>query len=88
MNLFFVGNGEATAAEPAAVAEAVVAAAEDSDAPLHLLVGADAEGFVSLATGVGGHEGWVAATSALLESVAGPRPTRAGPAVRSALARS
>jgi NAD(P)-dependent dehydrogenase (short-subunit alcohol dehydrogenase family) len=79
VNRFFVGNGEATAGDPGAVADAVVGAADDPDTPLHLLVGADAEAFVALAGDVGSHEGWVAAATGLLESVAGPRP---GPGAR------
>jgi NAD(P)-dependent dehydrogenase (short-subunit alcohol dehydrogenase family) len=74
VNDFFVKNGEANGGDPAIVAEAIVRAAHDPAAPLHTLVGEDAAGYVALADRSGTHEGWVAAATAILESVAGPRP--------------
>jgi NAD(P)-dependent dehydrogenase (short-subunit alcohol dehydrogenase family) len=77
VNDFFVGNGRANGGDPARVAEAIVRAADDPATPLHTLVGDDAQAYVDVATRAGSHEGWVAAATGILESVAGPRPTLA-----------
>ena len=74
VNDFFVTNGEANGGDPAVVAEAIVRAAHDPGAPLHNLVGGDAAAYVDLAAQAGSHEGWVTATTGILQSVAGPRP--------------
>ena len=70
---FFVANGEG-GGDPAVVAAAVVRAAHDATSALHTLVGDDAAAYVDLAARVGSYEGWVAAASETIESVAGPRP--------------
>ena len=84
VNDFFVINGEASGGDPALVAEAVVRAAHDPATPLHNLVGDAAAGYVDLAAGAGGHEGWVAVATEILESVAGPRPRSRAPLAGSA----
>ncbi len=61
-------------ADPSIVARAVVRAVGDPATPLHVLVGEDAAMYIDLAARAGGYEGWVAATTEVFASVAGPRP--------------
>jgi NAD(P)-dependent dehydrogenase (short-subunit alcohol dehydrogenase family) len=70
---FFVATGQ-SGGDPAVVAEAVVRAAHDPTTALHTLVGDDAAAYLDVAARAGSYEGWVAAASEIIESVAGPRP--------------
>ncbi len=70
---FFVATGQG-GGDPAVVAAAIVRAAHDPTTALHTLVGDDAAAYVNVAARVGSYEGWVAAASEIIESVAGPRP--------------
>jgi NAD(P)-dependent dehydrogenase (short-subunit alcohol dehydrogenase family) len=75
---FFLRNGRAGGADPAATAAAIVRAAREPATPLHTLVGDDAEGYIGVAAKAGSHEGWVKAATEIMETVAGPRPGEAG----------
>lgn len=68
-----VANSEG---DPAVVAEAIVRAATDPETPLHNLVGEDAAVFVDLVEQAGTVEAWLPIGVTIVESVAGPRPTR------------
>jgi NAD(P)-dependent dehydrogenase (short-subunit alcohol dehydrogenase family) len=77
MERFLLATG-AAGGDPAAVARAIVRAAEDPAAPLHALVGDDAAAIVDVAARAGGYEGWTTAVTGLVETVSGPRPVLAG----------
>ena len=66
-----VGGG----ADPARVADAIVAAAIDPATPLHCPVGDDALMYLEMLSQVDGYEGWMAAVTPLVESTVGPRPS-------------
>jgi len=71
-------EGSVTAgADPRLVADAIVAAAHDPQAPLHQPIGEDAQLYLSMLEGAGSFEGWTEASLPIVESVAGPRPTPA-----------
>ncbi|GAB2699164.1 SDR family oxidoreductase [Kitasatospora kifunensis] len=61
--------------EPAVVADAIVAAVENPDTPLHALVGEEAEMAVDLA-GKAGYEQWYPQFVQQAEHFAGPRPVK------------
>jgi NAD(P)-dependent dehydrogenase (short-subunit alcohol dehydrogenase family) len=65
-----------TGGDPAVVAEAIVQAVIDPETPLHVLVGDDAVMFVDLVQQAGSVEAWMPIGVSIVESVAGPRPTR------------
>jgi NAD(P)-dependent dehydrogenase (short-subunit alcohol dehydrogenase family) len=66
----------ADSADPARVADAIVAAAVDPDAPLHLPIGDDATTFLEMYQGIGSFEGWVdGVVVPTVEQAVGPRPT-------------
>jgi len=60
--------------DPALVASAIVAAANDSTTGLHTLVGDDAKLFVDLVAQAGTFEAWMPIAKSIIEGVAGPRP--------------
>ena len=66
-----VNNG----ADPRVVADAIVAAANDPNAPIHQAIGDDAQLYLSLLASAGSVEGWLEAAIPIVESIAGPRPT-------------
>jgi NAD(P)-dependent dehydrogenase (short-subunit alcohol dehydrogenase family) len=72
---FFDKSVETGGGDPAVVATAIVAAANDADTPLHVLVGDDAVMFVDLVTSLGTYEAWRPVSVDIVSGVAGPRPT-------------
>ena len=72
---FFEQGGSEGHAHPAAVADAIVAAATDPETRLHVPVGDDAAMYLGLLDQVDGYEGWMAAVMPIVESTVGPRPT-------------
>jgi len=72
---FFEHGGSEGHAHPAAVADAIVAAAIDPDTRLHVPVGDDAAMYLGLLDQVDGYEGWMEAVMPIVESTVGPRPT-------------
>jgi len=73
----FMDTSVSTGADARVVAEAIVAAADDPDAPLHQAIGDDAQVYLSLYESAGSVEGWLEAAIPIVESIAGPRPTPA-----------
>lgn len=71
---FFEKSIESGSGDPAAVADAIVAAADDPATPLHVLVGADAKGFVDLVNSLGTYEAWRPVAEDIVAGVAGPKP--------------
>lgn len=71
----FFEAGVSGGADPAAVADAIVSAATDSETPLHTPVGDDAAMYLDLLSQVEGYEGWMSAITPIVESTVGPRPT-------------
>ena len=71
----FMNQSVEGGADPALVADAIVAAVEDPNTPLHTTVGDDAALFVDLATQAGSWEGWIAMSMPIVEAAVGPRPT-------------
>jgi NAD(P)-dependent dehydrogenase (short-subunit alcohol dehydrogenase family) len=61
-------------ADPSVVADAIVAAVDDLDAPLHRVVGDDAELVIALYDQVKTYEGWTEMAMPIVEQTAGPRP--------------
>lgn len=72
---FFERNMESASGDPATVARAIVAAADDPSTPLHVVVGADAVGFVALVDALESYEAWKPLSEQVIAGVAGPRPT-------------
>lgn len=63
-------------ADPARVADAIVAAVADPDTPLHTTVGDDAAMYLEMFGGVDSYEGWVDdVVVPMVEQAVGPRPT-------------
>lgn len=73
---FFEKSVEAVGGEPVEVAEAIVRAAADPEAPVHNLVGESAAVLVDLARRTDSIEAWLPLAVSLVEAVAGPRPLR------------
>ncbi|MGZ8762106.1 MAG: SDR family oxidoreductase [Acidimicrobiia bacterium] len=71
---FFEKSMETASGDPGMVAEAIVAAADDSATPMHVLVGDDAKGFVALVDSLGSYEAWKPVSEQVVAGVAGPRP--------------
>jgi len=71
---FYRRSVAAAADRASAVADAIVAAAEDPSTPVHVLVGADAEAIVAAVAGLDAFEGFSSLGRQIVESVAGPRP--------------
>ncbi|MGQ0833260.1 MAG: SDR family oxidoreductase [Microthrixaceae bacterium] len=71
---FFDQSIETGGGDPAVVATAIVAAANDAATPLHVLVGDDAVMFVDLVTSLGTYEAWRPVSVDIVSGVAGPRP--------------
>lgn len=71
----FVETGVNNGADPAVVAEAIVAAASDPTTPLHRPVGEDAAMYLDLLNEVDGYEGWMEALMPQVEAAGGARPT-------------
>lgn len=66
----------AAAADPARVADVIVEAVADPNAPLHLPVGDDAVAYLEMFQGIEGYEGWVEGVVVpMIEQTVGPRPT-------------
>ena len=68
---------KSVAAAPSAldiVSNAIIAAAEDANTPLHVLVGDDAKQFVELIKNIDSYEAWTQIAQQIVEGVAGPRP--------------
>ena len=65
-----------TGADPARVADAIVAAVANPGTPLHTIVGDDAAMYLEMFGGVDSYEGWVDDVVApMVEQTVGPRPT-------------
>ncbi|MEA3056731.1 MAG: hypothetical protein QOD30_2163 [Actinomycetota bacterium] len=71
---FYVTSGEQAGADPSAVADAIVSAANDDTTPTHVLVGDDAHQFVDIVTQAGTFEAWLPIAEQIVGGVAGPRP--------------
>lgn len=71
----FMDAGIGDAPGPEIVAEAIVAAAQDSSGKLHQPIGDDALMYLDLMSQVDGFEGWTEAITPIIEATAGPRPT-------------
>jgi NAD(P)-dependent dehydrogenase (short-subunit alcohol dehydrogenase family) len=74
---FFEAGGSEGHANPTVVAEAIVAAASDTETPLHVPVGDDAAMYLGLLDQVDGYEGWMDAVLPIVEGTVGPRPAPA-----------
>lgn len=74
MRSFFEAGGADGHAHPAAVADAIVAAASEPDTPLHRPVGDDAVMYLDLLAQVDGYEGWLEAVLPVVEATVGTRP--------------
>ncbi len=72
----FYDKSVAGSPPPSAVADAIVAAANDPTTPLHNLVGDDATVFVDLVDQAGTVEAWLPVGISIVESVSGPRPIK------------
>lgn len=70
----FFESSVSDGADPAAVADAIVAAASDPSTPLHRPVGDDAAMYLDLWAQVGSYEEWMAAVIPIVEGTVGPRP--------------
>jgi NAD(P)-dependent dehydrogenase (short-subunit alcohol dehydrogenase family) len=71
---FYVTSGEQVGAHPSAVADAIVAAANDDTTPTHVLVGDDAHQFVDIVSQAGTFEAWLPIAEQIIGGVVGPRP--------------
>ncbi len=71
---FFEKNMESASGDPATVAAAIVAAADDPATPMHVVVGDDAVGFVALVDSLDSYEAWKPLSEQVVAGVAGPRP--------------
>jgi NAD(P)-dependent dehydrogenase (short-subunit alcohol dehydrogenase family) len=70
----FMSQSVAGGADPAVVADAIVAAVDDPAPALHQAIGDDAALYLSVLADAGSYEGWMAAAVPIVESIAGPRP--------------
>jgi NAD(P)-dependent dehydrogenase (short-subunit alcohol dehydrogenase family) len=70
----FMSQSVSGGADPAIVADAIVAAADDPAPVLHQAIGDDAALYLSVLADAGSYEGWMAAAVPIVESIAGPRP--------------
>ena len=71
----FLTSSVETGADPRIVADAIVAAVEDPDSPLHVAVGDDADLLLATWAGTGTYESWVTTTMPFVEHTVG-RPRR------------
>jgi NAD(P)-dependent dehydrogenase (short-subunit alcohol dehydrogenase family) len=71
---FFRKSIKSASGDPSAVADAIVAAADDPETPMHVLVGDDAVMFVDLVEGLGSYEAWRPVNEQVVAGLAGPRP--------------
>jgi NAD(P)-dependent dehydrogenase (short-subunit alcohol dehydrogenase family) len=70
----FMTGSVQTGADPAIVADAIVAAATDPNTPLHREVGDDADLFIALWDQTRTYEVWMDTAIPIVEQTAGPRP--------------
>ena len=71
----FMEGGVNSGADPAIVADVIVAAANNPETPLHVPVGDDADMYLALLDSVDGYEGWMEAVVPVVEGAVGPRPS-------------
>jgi len=74
MTAYYLHHGGVPPGDPADVAARIVEIADDPAAPLHHLVGADAELYVDLVGGTPSLEAWFELSARLAEDSVGPRP--------------
>jgi NAD(P)-dependent dehydrogenase (short-subunit alcohol dehydrogenase family) len=77
-NSFMTGSVQ-TGADPRIVADAIVAAIDDPETPLHRAVGDDADMFIALYDQTRTFELWMDSAIPVVEQTAGPRPTQPAP---------
>jgi NAD(P)-dependent dehydrogenase (short-subunit alcohol dehydrogenase family) len=75
MTAHYLHHGGVPPGDPAVVAARIVGIVDDPSAPLHHLVGDDAEMYVELVGRAGSLEAWLARSASLAEGSVGPRPT-------------
>ena len=71
----FMEGAVNSGADPAIVADVIVAAANNPETPLHVPVGDDADMYLALLDSVDGYEGWMEAVVPVVEGAVGPRPS-------------
>jgi NAD(P)-dependent dehydrogenase (short-subunit alcohol dehydrogenase family) len=71
---FMTGSVE-TGADPRVVADAITAAVDDPDTPLHRAIGDDADLFIGLYDQTRTYELWMQTSIPIVEQTVGPRPT-------------